>query len=187
MNSPKKPTVVQEFDRIDRAIDDSILSASAAELHEEIADEGGDAGKTIITIDAAIAAAKITAEKRPKNAEAKRKAVAATSTEITGGAGFTYEDAVVAYFLTALLRKEPAAGQTGTVTRVAIQQARHGEPLDDIIVNTTIDDEPRRLSLQVKRAVEISAAPSNEHFREIVRHALETDRKSTRLNSRHLG
>jgi hypothetical protein len=178
MTSPKKPTVVQEFDRIDRAIDDSILSASAAELHEEIADEGGDAGKTITTIDAAIAAAKITAEKRPKNAEAKRKAVAATSTEITGGAGFTYEDAVVAYFLTALLREETAAGQTGTVTRVAVQQARHGEPLDDIIVDTTIDDEPRRLSLQVKRAVEISAAPSNEHFREIVRHALETRAKS---------
>jgi hypothetical protein len=31
------------------------------------------------------------------------------STEIAGGAGFTYEDAVVAYYLAALLREDRAA------------------------------------------------------------------------------
>jgi hypothetical protein len=32
-----------------------------------------------------------------------------TSTEIAGGAGFTYEDTVVAYYLAALLREDWAA------------------------------------------------------------------------------
>ena len=42
------------------------------------------------------------------------------STELTGGAGFTYEDTVVAYFLASLLRRERAAGRSGFVTSIAI-------------------------------------------------------------------
>jgi len=41
------------------------------------------------------------------------KKVQATSTELTGGAGFTYEDTVVAYYLAALLREERAAPLNG--------------------------------------------------------------------------
>ena len=41
---------------------------------------------------------------------------AGTSSELTGGAGYTYEDAVVAYYLTALLRarKTPPARQAAS-------------------------------------------------------------------------
>ncbi len=56
------------------------------------------------------------------------------STELTGGAGFTYEDTVVAYYLSSLLRRERAAGQTGFVTSVAVQQQGHGNPMDDLVV-----------------------------------------------------
>ena len=62
------------------------------------------------------------------------------STELTGGAGFTFEDTAVAYYLVALLREERAAGQEGTVTSVAIQQAGHGHPMDDVIVEFKHDD-----------------------------------------------
>ena len=97
-----------------------------------------------------------------------------TSTELTGGAGFTFEDTVVAYYLAALLREERAAGQEGTVTRVAVQQAGHGHPMDDLIVEFKHDDSRRRLSLQVKRKITISAAASNTDFREIIAGAVAT-------------
>jgi hypothetical protein len=58
----------------------------------------------------------------------------APSTELTGGAGFTYEDTVVAYYLAALLREERAAPLNGIVKSVAVQQDGHGHPMDDIIV-----------------------------------------------------
>ena len=103
---------------------------------------------------------------------------AGTSPELTGGAGYTYEDAVVAYYLSALLREENAAGQTGCVTRVAVQQAARGEPLGDIIIDTLIGDAARRLSLQVKRSLTISAAASNTDFRWIIQRALESRAKT---------
>ncbi len=97
-----------------------------------------------------------------------------TSTELTGGAGFTFEDTVVAYYLAALLRGERAAGQEGTVTSVAVQQAGHGHPMDDLIVEFKHDDSRRRLSLQVKRTITISKAASNTDFREIIAGAVAT-------------
>lgn len=106
------------------------------------------------------------------------KRPAATSTELTGGSGFSYEDAVVAYYLTALLREEGAAGQSGIVTRVAVQQAAQGEPLDDIIVDTSVNGMTRRLSLQAKRQVVVSAARSNGDFRWIIKKARETRKKA---------
>jgi len=101
-----------------------------------------------------------------------------TSPELSGGAGYTYEDTVVAYYLTALLREESAAGQTGVVTRVAVQQAAKGEPLDDVIIDTLAGGAARRLSLQVKRSLTISAANSNADFRWIIQRSLETRAKT---------
>ena len=98
----------------------------------------------------------------------------ATSTEITAGAGFTFEDTVVAYYLCALLRQGIAAGQEGTVTSVAVQQAGHGHPMDDLIVEFNQADLVRRLSLQTKRRIRISAAPSNTDFRDIIDRANAT-------------
>jgi hypothetical protein len=104
----------------------------------------------------------------------------AQSPEITGGAGFTFEDAAVAIYLAALLGEENAPGLPGRViVRVAVQQAAFGEPLDDLIVDGRAKDQGlARLSLQVKRSLTISAAKSNSDFREIVLRAWETASKN---------
>ena len=90
------------------------------------------------------------------------------STELTGGSGFTFEDSVVGLFLAALLLRQAAAGTSGEVVRVAVQQRSAGQPLDDVVVDTTDAKGKRRISLQVKRSLTISAAPSNTHFRQII-------------------
>ncbi len=98
----------------------------------------------------------------------------ATSTELTGGAGFTYEDTVVAYYLAALLREGRAAGMSGIVKTVAVQQKGQGHPMDDIIVELDDDGSRRRLNLQAKRRIQISAAATNNDFRDILSCALAT-------------
>jgi ATPase family protein associated with various cellular activities (AAA) len=104
----------------------------------------------------------------------KEKSQQAPSTELTGGVGFTYEDTVVAYYLVALLREERAAGSNGIVTTVAVQQKGHGHPMDDLIVDFDDDASRRRLSLQVKRKISISAASTNRDFRAILTRAVAT-------------
>ena len=100
------------------------------------------------------------------------------STELTGGEGYTYEDTVVAYYLASLLRRDRAIGIDGDVSRVAVQQKAQGEPMDDLIVDTLVNGETRRLSLQVKRSLTISDSNSNIDFREIVDTAKATRAKS---------
>jgi hypothetical protein len=101
------------------------------------------------------------------------------SAELAGGAGFTFEDAVAAYYLAALLGEGYARGMENlTVTRVALQQRNFGEPLDDVIVDSKdVSGELSRLSLQVKRKLIISAAKSNTDFSDIVRDSWLTYRK----------
>ncbi|MXN51447.1 ATP-binding protein [Shinella sp. AETb1-6] len=94
------------------------------------------------------------------------------STELTGGAGFTYEDTVVAYYLAHLLRRERAAGQPGIVTSVAVQRQGHGHPMDDVIVELDDAGTKKSLDLQVKRSVTISSA--DKQFKEIVAAAVTT-------------
>jgi hypothetical protein len=96
------------------------------------------------------------------------------SAELTGGAGFSYEDTVVAYYLAQLLRRGRAAGQTGLVTSVAVQRQGHGNPMDDLVVEFDDVGTERVLSLQVKRSVTISGAVSNEEFRGIVSAVVKT-------------
>lgn len=96
------------------------------------------------------------------------------STELTGGAGFSYEDTVVAYYLAQLLRRERAAGQPGFVASVAVQQQGHGNPMDDLVVEFNDAGAKRVLGLQIKRSVRISGAESNEEFRGIVSAAVKT-------------
>ncbi|MBK8545748.1 MAG: hypothetical protein IPL62_20840 [Caulobacteraceae bacterium] len=103
----------------------------------------------------------------------------ARSSELSGGEGFTYEDTAVAYYLTALLRDDEAAGAPGRVIAVSVQQATKGEPLDDLIVDLDAIDGERRLSLQVKRQLTISAAASNEDFRTLIVNAKLTRAKPT--------
>jgi hypothetical protein len=96
------------------------------------------------------------------------------STELTGGAGFTYEDTVVAYYLTHLLRHERAAGRSGIVTSVAVQQRGQGNPMDDLVVGFDDASKARTLGLQIKRSLTISGAPSNKDFRAIIEAASKT-------------
>src|SRR5260370_27044030 len=105
-------------------------------------------------------------------AEKKEPAQRAQSPELAAGAGFTFEDAVAAYFLSALLEEGYAAGiENRVVSRVAFQQRNFKQPLDDIIVDFRDQHgEPARLSLQVKRDLTVSAAPTNEDFRDVIRH-----------------
>lgn len=108
-----------------------------------------------------------------------------TSPELTGGTGFTFEDAVAANYLTALVCGTTAAGLASRVVqRVAQQQADFGEPLDDVIVDAVslADGSTMRLSLQVKRSLTISSAISNADFREVVQRSWETLQKSTFRN-----
>jgi hypothetical protein len=98
----------------------------------------------------------------------------AASTELTGGAGFTYEDTIVAYFLAHLVRHERAAAQSGFVTSVAVQQRGQGNPMDDLVIDFNDAGRTRSLGLQIKRSLTISGAPSNHDFRGIVAAARET-------------
>lgn len=100
----------------------------------------------------------------------------ATSTELTGGARFSYEDMVVAYNLTALLLEGHAAGLSGMVQSVAVQQAAD-QPMDDIIVEINDVEGRRVLALQVKRSLRICAAASNTDFLEVMSASVAT-RKS---------
>jgi hypothetical protein len=99
------------------------------------------------------------------------------STELTGGAGFTYEDTVDAYYLAQLLGRERAAGQAGFVTGVAVQQQGHGNPMDDLVVEFDEVGTRRVLGLQIKRSVTISGA--DEDFRAIVTAAVKTQALNT--------
>ena len=100
-----------------------------------------------------------------------------TSPELTGGAGFTFEDAVAAFYLAALVGGTSAPGlDARVVQRVAQQQAQADEPLDDVIVDATTpeDDISMRLSLQVKRSFTVSDAASNTDFRDVILHSWQT-------------
>jgi len=94
------------------------------------------------------------------------------STELTGGAGFTYEDRVVAYYLSHLLRRERAAGAAGIVTSVAVQRQGHGRPMDDVIIGFDDAGTKKSLDLQVKRSVTISDA--DDQFKAIIAAAVKT-------------
>jgi hypothetical protein len=104
-----------------------------------------------------------------------------TSPELTGGAGFTYEDAIAAHYLVAMVGGTTAAAlDARVVQRVAQQQADFGEPLDDVIVDAAslADGTVMRLSLQVKRSLTISDAETNSDFREVIQRSWQTLQKS---------
>lgn len=100
------------------------------------------------------------------------------SPELAGGSGFAFEDAVAAYYLATLLAEAYATGiPDHTVVRVAVQQRHFNQPLDDVIVDfRSASGGMARLSLQVKRALTVSAAKSNSDFREVIRDSWATYR-----------
>ena len=112
--------------------------------------------------------------KKPREAMNSSSNSKPASTELTGGAGFSYEDTVVAYYLSSLLRRERAAGQSGFVTSVAVQQQGHGNPMDDLVVEFDDVGAKRVLGLQIKRSITISGAESNDELRGIISAAVKT-------------
>lgn len=102
------------------------------------------------------------------------------SSELAGGEGFTYEGGAAAFYLASLLAEAYAPGiGDRIVRRVAVQQRDFGEPLDDVIVDfQNAGGDLARLSLQVKRSLTLSKAPSNTDFREIIRDSWGTLAKS---------
>lgn len=101
-----------------------------------------------------------------------------TSAELTGGAGFNYEDLVVAYYLAALLLEGHAAGCTGVVRSVAVQQAAD-QPMDDLVVELEDEFGHRLLALQIKRSLRLTAATSNSDFLNTMAAAAATRRLPT--------
>ncbi|WP_057267415.1 ATP-binding protein [Acidovorax sp. Root219] len=99
-----------------------------------------------------------------------------TSPELTGGQGFSFEDAVSSVYVAALLCETTAPGLPGRVVRhVSVQQGSFGQPLDDLIVRAEGADQVAiTFSAQVKRRLVISAASSNADFRETIERAYET-------------
>jgi hypothetical protein len=106
------------------------------------------------------------------------------SPELAGGAGFTYEGDVAAFYLSSLLAEAYASGiDDRVVCCVSVQQRDFGEPLDDVIVDFRgATGDLARLSLQVKRSLTISEAKSNTDFRDIIRDSWATLAKD---NFRH--
>lgn len=103
-----------------------------------------------------------------------------TSSELTGGAGFTYEDAVAAHYLAAMIGGTTAAALgSRVVQRVAQQQFDFGELLDDVIIDAVdmADESVMRLSLQVKRSLTISKSATNTDFREVIQRSWQTLQK----------
>jgi hypothetical protein len=105
-----------------------------------------------------------------------QSAPSGTSPELTGGQGFSFEDAVASVYAAALLCETTAPGLPGCVVRhVSMQQGSFGHPLDDLIVRATGADQVSiTFSTQVKRKLVISAASTNTDFRETIERAYET-------------
>ena len=100
------------------------------------------------------------------------------SPELTGGAGFTFEDRVAAMYLAAVLAESVPIGLlAGRAIKVELQRAAFGQPMDDLIVTARLqDDSHGLLAMQVKRALTVSPADSNADFRDVVRRAWSTIR-----------
>jgi hypothetical protein len=71
-----------------------------------------------------------------KKNEKRKNKTTPQSPELSGGTGFTFEDAVAASYLAALLAEAYAPGiPDHIVARVAVQQRYFKQPLDDVIVD----------------------------------------------------
>lgn len=94
----------------------------------------------------------------------------AASPEATGGIGYTFEDSVVASYLTSLLVEGGARGISEAIADgVFLQRAALDEPLDDIIVEASDRyGQPSKLALQVKQSPTLSSAETNADFQDVI-------------------
>lgn len=98
------------------------------------------------------------------------------SSELTGGAGSTYESRVAAVYLAYLLIEGGARGIiSGKMDKVAVQRASIDAPLDDLKITALRNDSANvKYDAQIKRSLVISAAKTNTDFRDIIGKAWDT-------------
>lgn len=96
------------------------------------------------------------------------------STELTGGAGFAYEDGVAALYLATILTEGAPPGlPDARCERLSFQRGENNHPLDDLVVEARRQDgETVRLDLQITTNIALSAG--NVKFADIVRRAWHT-------------
>lgn len=103
----------------------------------------------------------------------------------TGPAGSHFEGQVGATYLLALLTGAEPRGLPGTsIDRVELQRAAEGRPLDDVIVHAhDVGGETLTLEIQVKR--EVTFAPSDEVFGDVVHQIAAAARRSDFWETRY--
>lgn len=114
--------------------------------------------------------------------QASPRAVSPTS---TGPAGSHFEAQVGASYLLALLTGAEPRGLPGTsIDQVELQRAAEGRPLDDVIVHAhDVCGNRATLEIQVKR--EVTFAPSDEVFRDVVHQIAAAARRPDFWSSRY--
>ncbi len=107
------------------------------------------------------------------------------STELTGGAGFAFEDAVAALFLARILTEGAPPGLPDTICqRILFQRGENGHPLDDLVVEARRRDGVEvRLDLQITTKIALTAR--NAKLADIVRRAQETMATESFISSQH--
>lgn len=93
------------------------------------------------------------------------------STFLSGGGGFTYEDHIGAFYLSALLKEGYIFGLNNyQIEKISFQQANQGNPLDDFVIVGKNGIQKAKLSLQAKHNISFG---ENTEFKNIIRSCVE--------------
>jgi len=88
------------------------------------------------------------------------------STFLTGGGGFSYEDNIGAFYLSALLKEGHIFGlKNYQIKKILFQQANQSNSLDDFVIEGTNGLQTAKLSLQAKHNISFG---ENEEFKNVI-------------------
>src|SRR5271157_2845839 len=83
----------------------------------------------------------------------------------TSGAGFTFEDKVVAFYLTWMLtRAAPQTFMAGAITRLDCQVKVDGWLLDDLLLTTSLNEQVYRYAFSIKSNVQFTSKSGPREF-----------------------
>jgi hypothetical protein len=75
-----------------------------------------------------------------------------TPVELSGGAGFNFEDKVAAYYMACMLSgPTPLGNEFGHVIKIDFQTEESGWLLDDLIITLSNNEITRKLAISIKR------------------------------------
>ena len=98
------------------------------------------------------------------------------STFLSGGGGFTYEDHIGAFYLSALLKDGYIFGLNNyQIEKISFQQANQDNPLDDFVIEGSNGAQNAKLSLQAKHNISFG---ENEEFKNVIRSFAELFKSS---------